>query len=64
MPAKSGHQYRWAQGCAHSPKHMRGKCPSEKVSREMISATPKADRSRWSPKGGPTKLSGQARRIG
>lgn len=48
MPATSGKQYRWAQGCAHSPKHMRGQCPSGKVSDEMIAATPPAKRSKWS----------------
>lgn len=64
MPAPSGKSYRFFQGCKHNPRHMRGKCPSEKVSSEMIAATPKADRSRWSPKGDPTKLSGQARRTG
>lgn len=64
MPATSGPQYRKMQGCLHNPKHMRGKCPSRKVAREFVEATSKTDRSRWSPKGGPTKLSGQARRIG
>ena len=64
MPAPSGKAYRFFQGCKHNPKHMRGKCPSHKVAREFVEATPKTDRSRWSPTGGPTKLSGQARRIG
>ena len=55
MPAKSQAQYRWAQGCVHNPKHMRGHCPSEKVAREFAAG---------SPKGLPQKLTGQAKRMG
>lgn len=48
MPAKSAKQYRLMSMCAHMPQHARGKCPSEKVSSEMIAATPAAKRSQWS----------------
>ena len=55
MPAKSVAQYNWAQGCVHNPKHMRGRCPSEKVAKEFAAG---------SPKGLPKKLTGQAKRMG
>ena len=57
MPATSGPQYRKFQGCLHNPRHMRGKCPDmPKAKMREFSATPT--------KGLPTKLSGQAKRIG
>ena len=53
MPSKSQAQYRWAQGCLHNPRHMRGHCPSEKVAREFAAG---------SPKGLPEKLTGKTKK--
>ena len=57
MPARSKAQQRFFALCQHNPKHARGKCPDmPKAKMQEFSATPT--------KGLPTKLSGQARRIG
>ena len=57
MPAKSKAQQRFFAMCQHDPKHARGKCPNlPKAKMREFSATPT--------KGLPTKLTGQARRIG
>ena len=41
MPAVSDKQQRWAAGCLHNPKHMRGGCPDEGTAREFAE-TPQA----------------------
>jgi hypothetical protein len=38
MPSVSGLQHRFMAGCAHSPQHMQGKCPSPKVAKEFVAA--------------------------
>jgi len=38
MPSTSAKQARFMAGCAHSPQHMQGKCPSMKVATEFNQA--------------------------
>jgi hypothetical protein len=41
MPPESQAQQRWAAGCLHNPRHMRGQCPAPKVAREFASGPTK-----------------------
>ena len=45
MPSKSGKQHRFMEMCAHTPAHAKGKCPSEKISREFVKADQAAGKS-------------------
>ena len=38
MPSKTAKQARFMQGCAHSPRAMKGKCPPAKVAKEFARA--------------------------
>ena len=38
MPYASGKQERFMEGCRHSPKHMKGKCPDDKTLSEFHTA--------------------------
>ena len=41
MPPVSQAQQRFAAGCLHNPRHMKGQCPSPKVAREFASGSTK-----------------------